>query len=116
MADQRIHPRRRVLLPVAISANGRRLNAVATDLSAGGLYLLDDARLAGLERIDLTIGLPDGTSVDAAGLVARQQVVAPRGLDVPGYGVRFEQLNPAAATAIVAFVGSGSPTRASRAA
>lgn len=103
--NQRLHPRLRVLLPVDLRVGGRRIEAVASNLGVGGLFLLDDARLAGLDAVALFVYLPDGRVIEAGGRIARRQDAPARGLEVPGYGLAFTQLAPSAARAIDEVVG-----------
>ncbi len=105
--NQRLHPRARVLLPVTLRLGDNQppIFAVATDLSVGGLFLLDDARLeqAGHAAIELELD-PGHTVRTEARIVRLQKPERPRGLDVPGVGLEFVELPPTAALAIADLV------------
>ena len=83
------------------------IHAVATDLSVGGLFLLDDARISRAHEAQIEVELDAEHVVRAQARVVRQQhPESPRGLDVPGLGLAFESLPDPAARAIATLVES----------
>lgn len=106
--EHRQHPRTRVLLPctLRLGENEPPIFAVATDLSVGGLFLLEDARLARVDRASVELTLDGNQTVRTEARIVRQQhPEQPRGLDVPGVGLAFVELSPSFAEAIGDLVG-----------
>lgn len=105
-AEHRMHRRARILLPVKVTVGSLPpIHAVATDLSVGGLFLLDDARIARAEEADVEVELDKDHVVRAHARVVRKQTPeVPRGLDVPGVGLAFDALPGSAAEAIATLV------------
>ncbi len=108
--EHRLYRRARILLPVLVTVGDAPLiHAVATDLSVGGLFLLDDARISSASQAHVEVELDAEHTVRAQARVVRQQhpeKVSPRGLDVPGIGLAFESLTDPAANAIAMLVKS----------
>ena len=108
--EHRLYPRARVLLPVIVRVGKEPpIHAVATDLSVGGLFLLDDARISRAGEAQVEVELDAKHTVRAQARVVRQQhpeQQSPRGLDVPGLGLAFESLPDPAAEAIAMLVES----------
>jgi|GEM_PF-1999900 len=105
--NNRQHPRARVLLPVTLHLGDNQppIFAVATDLSVGGLFLLEDARLARADHAAIELELDaEHTVRTEARIVRLQKPERPRGLDVPGIGLEFVELPPTAALAIADLV------------
>lgn len=105
-AEHRLFRRARILLPVKVTLGGLPpIHAVATDVSVGGLFLLDDARIARAAEADVEVELDKDHVVHAhARIVRKQTPERPRGLDVPGVGLEFDGLTGPAADAIATLV------------
>ena len=108
--EHRLYRRARILLPVIVTVGDEPpIHAVATDLSVGGLFLLDDARISRASEAQVEVELDAEHTVRAQARVVRQQhpeKESPRGLDVPGLGLAFESLTDPAAHAIAMLVKS----------
>lgn len=106
--EHRLYKRARILLPVIVRVgNQPPIHAVATDLSVGGLFLLDDARISRESEAQVEVELDAEHTVRAqARVVRQQQPESPRGLDVPGLGLAFESLPDPEARAIASLVSS----------
>lgn len=106
--EHRLYRRARILLPVIVRVgNEPPIHAVATDLSVGGLFLLDDARISRAREAQVEVELDAEHTVRAQARVVRQQHPereSPRGLDVPGLGLAFESLADPEAHAIAMLV------------
>lgn len=106
-AEHRKHRRARVLLPVKVTLlDEPPIHAVATDLSVGGLFLLNNHRIAGAGEAEIEVELDPQHIVKVHARVVRRQRPDLRGLEVPGVGLAFEGLRSPEAKAIAAVVDS----------
>ena len=103
--DARRHPRIRTFVPAVATHEGRNIDAVILNLGRGGAFILDDRRLARAAEISMTLELGEHGILPVIARVVRRQEVDPRGLDVPGLGVKFFDLTPSAEAALERFVG-----------
>lgn len=101
--DFRRHPRIRTFVPAIALPDGRKIDAVVLNLGRGGAFILDDRRLASMEEFPMTLDLAEHGVVPVLARVVRRQAVDPRGLDVPGLGVKFVDLTPGALVALDRF-------------
>ena len=106
MGEHRLHRRSRMLLPVKVKVDEQpAIDAVATDVSVGGLFLLDDARIARAGEAEVEVDLDGEHKVHAhARVVRHQEPKKPRGLDIPGVGMAFEGLESDGQRAIMGFL------------
>lgn len=96
-----------MLLAVKVTvADEPPIHAVATDLSVGGLFLLNDLRIAAANEADIEVELDARHVVKVHARVVRRQRPDVRGLEVPGFGLAFEGLRSPQAKAIAAVVAS----------
>jgi hypothetical protein len=77
-------------MPCRVLAEGRQHNGIVLDFSASGLFIQTSARLSPGARVEIDLGLPDGTAHLQIEVVRRKQV-PPQLLTVAhgGLGVRI---------------------------
>jgi PilZ domain len=103
----RVGRRRAARVPVRIDSPSGIRRARVKDISASGLFLVlpDPLPLEAAVSLSMTLPMPEGRrKVRVRGVVVRQVENDPESHLIPGVGVRFVEIDRAAATAIDGFV------------
>jgi hypothetical protein len=98
----------RTLLRAVVARGDRVFESVTTDLGFGGLFLLGDTPLVEGEVVSVDVDLGDGRGFCALARVVRHQQPAPRGMDVPGWALKFVEISAAAAAVVRAQIAAHS--------
>jgi uncharacterized protein (TIGR02266 family) len=106
---RREHSRFSVDLDVTIGSDHNFYAGFAENLSAGGVFIATHKLKPVGSKIDLSINLPDGAQLQAAGEVRWIRVFNEQSDTPPGMGVRFENLEPSALQAIEGFLSRRDP-------
>jgi uncharacterized protein (TIGR02266 family) len=101
---RREHSRSCVDLDVTVGSDHNFYAGFAENLSAGGVFIATHKLKPVGSKIELSINLPDGAQVRAAGQVRWIRVFNERSDTPPGMGVRFTDLDAASVSAIQTFL------------
>lgn len=108
-AHRREHARFSVDLDVTIGSDHNFYAGFAENLSAGGVFIATHNVKPVGSKVEVSINLPSGAQVQAAGEVRWIRVFNEQSDMPPGMGVRFEQLEPSAEDAIQNFLSQRDP-------
>jgi uncharacterized protein (TIGR02266 family) len=108
-APRREHSRFSVDLDVTVGSDHNFYAGFAENLSAGGVFIATHKLKPVGSKIELTINLPDGAQIRAAGEVRWIRVFNERSDTPPGMGVRFNNLAEASVALIQSFLSRREP-------
>ena len=108
-APRREHSRFAVDLDVTVGSDHNFYAGFAENLSAGGVFIATHKLKPVGSRIELTINLPDGVQIRAAGDVRWIRVFNEQSDTPPGMGVRFDGLADASVALIQKFLARRDP-------
>jgi uncharacterized protein (TIGR02266 family) len=108
-ASRRASPRRTLQASIDLASDSNFYAGFSTDISEGGLFVATVTHPARGEAVDLRFSLGDEV-IEARGVVRWTREVNDCTPDVmPGAGIQFVELGPAAAAAIHAFISQRDP-------
>jgi uncharacterized protein (TIGR02266 family) len=108
-SHRREHARFTVDLDVSVGSDHNFYAGFAENLSAGGVFVATHQLKPVGSIIELSINLPDGGQVRAAGEVRWVRVFNEHSDVPPGMGVKFQNLDDASTTAIERFLAQREP-------
>jgi uncharacterized protein (TIGR02266 family) len=106
---RREHSRFAVDLDVTVGSDHNFYAGFAENLSAGGVFIATHNLKPVGSKIELSVNLPDGAQVRAAGEVRWIRIFNEQSDMPPGMGVKFVDVDDASVTAINAFLSRRDP-------
>lgn len=108
-SHRREHSRFAVDLDVTVGSDHNFYAGFAENLSAGGVFIATHNLKPVGSKIELSVNLPDGVQVRAAGEVRWIRIFNEQSDMPPGMGVKFLDVDQASVTAINAFLSRRDP-------